>query len=46
MTKKKLTHANHNNPQSPEEIEELIENGAKAYEAYLDAKLKELLASL
>jgi len=37
MFKKKLSFANHNNPQTPEEIEELIENAAKAYEAYLDA---------
>lgn len=37
MTKKKLSHANHNNPHTAEEIEELIEKGAKAYEAYLDA---------
>ena len=35
--KKKLQHANHNNPHTPDEINELIENGAKAYEAYLDA---------
>lgn len=37
MIKKKLSHANHNNPQTPMETEELIKNGAKAYEAYLDA---------
>ncbi len=37
MIKKKLQYANHNNPQTQEEIDELIEKGAKAYEAYLDA---------
>lgn len=33
----KLKYANHNHPHSPEEIEQLIEKGAKAYETYLDA---------
>lgn len=33
----KLKYANHNHPHSPEEIEQLIEKGAKAYESYLDA---------
>lgn len=37
MSRKKLSHANHNIPRTKEEIEELIEKGAKAYEAYLDA---------
>jgi GTP cyclohydrolase I len=37
MTKKKLLYANHNNPQTVQETQELIEKGAKAYEAYLDA---------
>ena len=36
-SKKKLQYANHNILHSPEEVEELINNGAKAYEAYLDA---------
>ena len=36
-SKKKLQYANHNIVHSPEEVEELINNGAKAYEAYLDA---------
>jgi GTP cyclohydrolase I len=36
-SKKKLQYANHNVIHSPEEIDELINNGAKAYEAYLDA---------
>jgi GTP cyclohydrolase I len=37
MIKKKLQYANHNHPHTPEEIEDLIKHGAKAYEAYLDA---------
>ena len=37
MSMKKLQYANHNNPQTPEEVSELINRGAKAYEAYLDA---------
>lgn len=36
-SKKKLQYANHNVVHSSEEMEELINNGAKAYEAYLDA---------
>lgn len=35
--KKKLQHANHNVVHTQIEIDELINNGAKAYEAYLDA---------
>jgi len=34
---KKLQYANHNHPRTPEEIQELVDKGAKAYEAYLDA---------
>lgn len=37
MNKKKLSHANHNVVHTPEETEELIARGAKAYENYLDA---------
>ncbi len=35
--KKKLTHANQNIPHTDDEIGDLIDRGAKAYEAYLDA---------
>lgn len=34
---KKLQYANHNHPRTEAEIQDLIEKGAKAYEAYLDA---------
>ena len=34
---KKLQYANHNHPRTPEEIQELVAKGTKAYEAYLDA---------
>jgi GTP cyclohydrolase I len=34
---KKLRYANHNHPHTQEEINDLIEKGAKAYETYLDA---------
>jgi GTP cyclohydrolase I len=37
MFKKKLQYANHNIVHTPEETEELIAKGAKAYEQYLDA---------
>jgi GTP cyclohydrolase IA len=33
----KLQYANGNHPRSPEEQEQIIENAAKAYEAYMDA---------
>jgi GTP cyclohydrolase I len=33
----KLKYANHNHPHSTEEINALVEKGAKAYESYLDA---------
>jgi GTP cyclohydrolase I len=33
----KLKYANHNHPHTPEEIDQLIERGAKAYELYLDS---------
>ncbi len=37
MNRKKLLHANHNHPHTQEEVNDLIERGAKAYENYLDA---------
>lgn len=37
MSRKKLQHANHNIVHTPEEVEELVSKGAKAYENYLDA---------
>jgi GTP cyclohydrolase I len=37
MSDIKLQYADHNHPRTPEEINELIEKGAKAYESYLDA---------
>lgn len=37
MTKKKLQHANHNVVHTPEETQTLVDRGAAAYEAYLDA---------
>ena len=37
MCKNKLKYANGNHPRTDEEKHEIIENAAKAYEAYMDA---------